>query len=156
MKWLTSISLLGMMIFSFSLGAAEGTAANSTKETACIDGKIRYKEGSSVKEIKETYCYDTWLRKIFSSGRCKPNTKCMADFDKTIIMQEEELNVDKKIPGFIICAKASGTPQEIEFWNGEKWTKTARCIFSDGSYIDVGTLATKVVFAEKKSQVKKK
>lgn len=135
-------------ILSFFLLGAISLSAWAGKDFGCIDGKIRYIDGKEEKVVKESYCYDTILRKIYSSGRCKPNTKCMADFDKPIMMKVSEVSGETGSPGFKICEKVGGVPQIMEFWEGNQWVKTARCIFKDGSYIDNGTLATKVNYSD--------
>lgn len=140
MKTKTILSFFGLLIFSFSVHAG--------KDFGCISGKLRFLEGKTEKIVNETYCYDSLLRKIYSSGRCKPNTKCMADFDKPIMMKMDELSGERGSPGFKICEKVQGVPQIIDYWDGDHWIKTARCIFKDGSYIDNGSLATKVTYAD--------
>lgn len=135
-----SFVLCASFLFSFTAFAG--------KDIDCINGKIRYIEGKNEKVIEENYCYDSLLRKIYSSGRCKPNTKCMADFDQPIPMKMSEVTGEKGSPGFKICEKVGGVPQIIDYWEGNKWVKTARCVFRDGSYIDNGSLATKVVYTD--------
>ncbi len=134
------IMICGCSLISF--------ASLAGKDIDCINGKIRYIEGKDEKVMNENYCYDSLLRKIYSSGRCKPNTKCMADFDQPIPMKMSEVTGEKGSPGFKICEKVGGVPQIIDYWEGDKWVKTARCVFKDGSYIDNGTLATKVVYTD--------
>jgi len=121
----------------------------AAKDFGCIDGKIRFNDGKIEKVVTESYCYDSILRKIYSIGRCKPNAKCMADTEQVIVLKKSEILADPKVaPGFKICEKFQGQAQVIEFWDGSKWFKAARCLFGDASYIDILTLAKKVKFSD--------
>lgn len=123
-------------------------SAFAGKDFGCIDGQIRFIEGKSEKIIKEKYCYDALLRKIYSSGQCRPNTKCMADFDRPIVLKLADVSGETGSPGFKICEKINGVPQIMEFWDGDRWIKTARCVFKDGSYTDTGSLSSKVEYSD--------
>jgi len=44
-------------------------------------------------------------------------------------------------PGFHLCTELKGDAQIIEFTIAEgQWSKLDRCLFNDGSYIDMGSL----------------
>lgn len=110
--------------------------AFGAEKSGCIDGKIRYFDHAKEIVMQERYCYDSLLRSLSSTKKCLDNKECLSNLPGPFLIKIK----DKKI----ICEKLNGIPQLIEFWDKESWIKTSRCIFNDGSYIDIPALKLKI------------
>lgn len=118
------------------------------KESGCIDGKIRYLQDKKEIIQQDRYCYDSLLHSISSLKKCADQKECLINMPGPYPMHLKEVQGEKGSVGFKICEKLKGTPQFIEFWDSEKWNKTSRCLFEDGSYMDIPALSLKVKYVD--------
>ncbi len=137
MKKKLALVFISLVCLDFSLHA---------ESIGCIKGKIRFVEGKKEIIQNEDYCYESLPRKIYSSGKCKESFKCFAQMTKPIHLKKMDVAGQVGSPGFKICEKIGGVPQIMEFWDEEEWIKTSRCLFKDSSYVDIGTIASSVIY----------
>lgn len=114
-------NLLIFFIISFSANAL------------CIDGKIKFGKAES----NERYCFDDVLKTIVSAKKCPGNLECITNLEGPFKLKAKTKET--------ACLEMKGDVQVIEYWNKEKWIKTSRCLFSDGSYSDLNTQYLKVI-----------
>ena len=121
-------------------------------KAGCIEGQIKYLDGKKEVLLKEHYCFDSVLKSISSVRKCldKDSTEkeCLVNMPGPYEMKLKEIQTERGSIGFNICNKLKGTPQFIEFWDGTSWVKTSRCIFNDGSYMDIAALNLKVKYVD--------
>lgn len=117
-------------------------------KSGCIDGKIKYLDRDKEILLNERYCYDSLLHSISSLRKCADNKECLVNMPGPYSMKLKDVQVEKGSVGFKVCEKLNGIPQFIEFWDGEVWIKTSRCIFNDGSYMDIPALTLKVKYVD--------
>ena len=110
--------------------------ALTAEKSGCIDGKIKYLENKKEIVVHERYCYDSLLHSISSVKKCADQKECISNLPGPFPI--------KKSAATNLCEKLNGIPQFIQFWDGESWIKTSRCIFNDGSYADTASLNLKV------------
>lgn len=120
----------------------------TAKESGCIDGKIKFLQDKKEIVQLERYCYDSLLHSISSLKKCADQKECLINMPGPFLMHLKEVQGEKGSVGFKICEKLKGTPQFIEFWDSEKWNKTSRCLFEDGSYMDIPALSLKVKYVD--------
>ncbi len=145
-----------MKVLFFVLCFSLSAVALAGKDFNCFEGKIKIIDGKANKELVDSYCYDSILRKIFSSGVCKKNLKCMASIEKPLEVKMAEVDGPLNMLAEKVCKKFSGVDQKIEYWDGDHWIATNRCVFKDGSYIDSPTLVTKIKVTDApKKEIKK-
>ena len=125
-------------------------SANETLN--CIDGKIKYFEGKSEVISKESYCYNSVDKTISSSIKCAKakdkDKECLSENTNPILIKSSALNSTIGSPGFMICKSIDGVPQIMEYWDSKNWIPSARCLFKDKSFIDLGSLSVKVKYVE--------
>ncbi len=122
--------------------------AFSAEKSGCIDGKIRFLNRDKTEEIKERYCYDSVVKSISSVRKCGEHQEkeCLINMPGPFPMKMKDVQSEKGSVGFKVCENLKGKPQFIEYWDGESWIKTSRCIFEDGSYMDISALTLKVKY----------
>ncbi|MBC7540482.1 MAG: hypothetical protein H7281_16780 [Bacteriovorax sp.] len=120
----------------------------AAEKSGCIDGKIKYLD--KIKEIvlQDRYCYDSLLRSISSVKKCAENKECTINLPGPFLLKHKDVQVKSGSPGFRVCDLLNGIPQFIEYWDGEFWIKSSRCIFNDGSYMDIAALTLKVKYVD--------
>lgn len=112
--------------------------SHSAEVLECISrGKIKYYSGG--KELLEfsAYCYNKEKTSIIDS-RCL-KAKCLA-YQIKKVNREKLFNSPYGTPEFSVCREMGGRPQFIDFLVGKNWYELDRCLFSDGTYVDTGTL----------------
>jgi hypothetical protein len=117
-------------------------------KSGCIEGKIKYLDGAKEIILKENYCFDSLLRTISSFKKCSNTKECTSNLAGPFLVKVKDIEGKNGSPGFKICAKLNGIPQFLEFWDNENWIKSSRCIFNDGSFVDIGSLTLKVKYVE--------
>ena len=117
-------------------------------KSGCIEGKIKYLDGTKEILLKEKYCYDSYLRSISSFKKCPDNKVCTINLPGPFLIKHSDIQSEKGSPGFKICQKLNGIPQFIEFWDKQSWVKSSRCIFNDGSFVDIASLSLKVKYVD--------
>ena len=135
-----------LLLFLFYHSISFNTFADD--KSGCIEGKIKYLDGAKEVLLKEKYCYDSYLRSISSFKKCPDNKECTINLPGPYLMKQSEFLTDKGSTGFKICQKLNGIPQLIEFWDKQSWIKSSRCIFNDGSFVDIASLTLKVKYVE--------
>ncbi|MFA6238407.1 MAG: hypothetical protein WC635_13825 [Bacteriovorax sp.] len=108
---------------------------------SCIEGKIKIIDGKKETLTEDRYCFDELLRSISSTKKCPDDKECFINLPGPHLLKGKEAKKN-------ICLMLNGVSQDIEFWDKEKWVKTSRCLFSDGSYIDNESLKLKVKLVE--------
>jgi hypothetical protein len=128
-----------LLIISLLIFTSVVFISHANDETIdCIDGKIKYFENKKVVIVKDRYCFDSILKTISSTKKCPKG--CLVDNLEPIQVMHGELSSEIDSPMFIICRKAKGVPQIIEYWANNNWVATTRCLFTDGSYQDINRL----------------
>ena len=120
----------------------------AAEKAGCIDGKIKYLDRTKEIVLQERYCYDSLLRSISSVKKCPDNKECTINLPGPFPLKLKDVQAEKGSPGFKVCEKLNGIPQFIEYWDGESWIKSSRCIFNDGSYMDIAALTLKVKYVD--------
>ena len=118
------------------------------EKSGCTEGKIKYLDRSSEIVSVESYCYDSLVRSISSMKKCSNNQECKSNLPGPFEFKLRAIQSPMGSPGFKICEKLNGVPQFIEYWDKFSWIKTSRCIFNDGSFIDIGALMLRVKYVE--------
>jgi hypothetical protein len=104
-------------------------------------GKIKFLDDKKIVVEKIAYCFDS-ESKLFISPKSSFPTK------NPIKLKFSEVHSELGSLGFNICHKVEGIPQFIDYWDGKNWISTSRCMFSDKSFVDIATLATKVEYVD--------
>ena len=100
-----------------------------TEDLSCFEGKIRLRYGDSVTIEESSFCTNEDRTVLISKDFKKKKIKKVKTFEPT------QLN-----PGFVACQEVGGTAEHLEFQVEGKWFELDRCLFSDKSYIDSGSL----------------
>ncbi len=106
----------------------------ATAKESCIDGKIRYTQGTKRIETAASYCLVTDSKhkdKFLVSKKCK-DLKCAPPRKPLII---ESFYSEYGTPAFKVCHELGGRGQVIQYWNN-KWIDSDRCIFDQDNYIE--------------------
>lgn len=142
--------LLIMMTFKFSLFILPLLLIiySDNLYSECVEGKIKHIFKNEEIITNENYCYELNPMILLSTKSCTGVENC-----KNISLGQIELRVSERSLeigslGFKICDKFGGKPQIMEFWALAEWHSASRCIFDDGSFIDISTLAQKVKFLD--------
>jgi hypothetical protein len=120
----------------------------ASEKSGCMEGKLKYLDGKKEILLNEGYCYDSLLRSISSYKKCPNNKECTSNLPGPFSMKHKDVQAEQGSPGFKICEKLNGIPQFVEFWDKEAWIKTSRCIFNDGSFVDIASLSLKVKYVD--------
>ncbi len=128
------VQFIFIVIFSFSFASSQA----SDETIDCVDGKIKTIENKKEVIVYERYCFDTVLKSISSTKKCPDG--CLVDNLNPLVLKHSELKSITESPLFIICRKAQGVPQQIDYWANHRWISTSRCLFSDGTYQDINRL----------------
>ena len=137
------IRLFSLFIFFIST-----VACLADDNLGCIDGKIKYIDGKTEIITKESYCFNSADNTFSSSNKCADDKECQSTNTDPILIKASALKTKLGSPGFIICKFVDGVPQLMEYWNNKAWIPSARCLFKDKSFIDLGSLSTKVKYVK--------
>ena len=134
-----------LYLFIFS---SLSTTSFANENLGCIDGKIKYIDGKSEIITKESYCFNSSDKTLSSSIKCADDKECQSENSNPILVKSSALKAKLGSPGFMICKSVEGIPQLIEYWDNKAWIPTARCLFKDKSFLDLGSLSVKVKYVE--------
>ena len=108
--------------------------------TSCLEGQIKTVTLGKAEIERAAYCTNTAGSELLSQN-CTRNTECEALRSKETLERKNLRMTAVGTPGFHLCTDLKGEGQIIEFTvSDKKWVKLDRCLFSDGSFIDVGSL----------------
>ena len=122
----------------------------SPDQSGCIDGEIKIQGAPSEPKMVSHYCFDSILKSLTSTQKCFDKSslqiECLNNSAGPFKLVLKDLKKESGPLAFSVCKKLNGTPQNIEYWNTKKWIKTERCLYSDGSYLDLNSLILKAEY----------
>jgi len=86
-------------------------------------------------------CTDSLRRRLVSKG-CRKEEHCalLSDLGKKLGGEVDLEKGSTLQPGSFSCRALGGTPQVVEFKHEGEWWRLARCLGSDGEFMDLVTL----------------
>jgi len=116
------------------------TSCSGLADEVCFTqktGKIKFVHHKKNQEQKTAYCFDK-SKEMFYSLHCFKRNDCQA---KNFKKNTYTFDAKSGSPGFKLCQWFyHGIPQILDYWDGQRWITSSRCIFADNSFIDIATL----------------
>ncbi|MNL16202.1 hypothetical protein D3C87_1372320 [compost metagenome] len=120
--------------------ALMSVAPSCFAKLSCSKGQIRILSNAEWKHSPAEYCYNSDFT-VFVSPSCNSSSKkkCLA-FTHQRKFEVSELSSFIGTPGFRLCRLMNGAPDILDFEVNKKWHTLDRCVFTDGSFVDTGSL----------------
>lgn len=127
-------------LFAAAIVFACGGAQAWTTPSQCLQGQIKTRQFGQESLAPSSYCTNQDGTELISQS-CTLKNPCRALAARGSLEKSEIQDSPVGTLGFHLCTKLKAKPEIIEFKikSGE-WVKLDRCLFNDGSYIDVGSL----------------
>lgn len=127
-------------ILALSLYSLSASAAAWQEPTHCLAGQIKTKFAGQANFEPASYCTNEDGTELLSQS-CKDKKNCQALSFKGTKDKAALHMTAQGTPGFHLCTELKGDAQVIELTLPTgSWVKLDRCLFNDGSFIDVGSL----------------